>query len=133
MGGTRVTRQKQLIFDILEAADTPLTAGQVFARASAEQPSLAKSTVYRNLEAMLARGELEQGLLENGERYYELAAAHRHRHYMVCKSCNRMLDLPACPLEALEQELSEEAGFEVTGHVLQIYGYCRDCRQHPRK
>lgn len=129
MAETRTTRQKERILDVLRTAEGPLTASQIYARAAAEQPTLAKSTVYRNLEAMLARGELEQGRFESGERYYALSAAHRHRHYMICKSCNRMLDLPACPLEALERELSEEAGFEVTDHVLQLYGYCRDCRR----
>ena len=126
---TRNTRQKQLILALLEEAGGPLTAGEIYARAVRRQPSLAKSTVYRNLEAMQARGEVVRGRLESGESFYEAAHGQGHRHYMVCKGCNRMFDLPACPLASMERDIEEAEGFAVTDHVIQIYGYCADCRR----
>lgn len=126
---TRNTRQKKLILSLLEEEGGPLTAGEIYARAVRRQPNLAKSTVYRNLEAMQARGEVVRGRLENGESFYGAAHGHGHRHYMICKGCNRMLDLPACPLASMEREIEETAGFAVTEHVVQIYGYCAECRR----
>ena len=126
---SRRTRQKELIMDILRDAGVPLTAGEIYARGVKQQPTLAKSTVYRNLEAMQERGEVIHGQLENGERFYAAATPHAHKHYMICKTCNRMLDLPACPMEKLEQELAASAGFTVTDHVLQLYGYCKECAE----
>lgn len=126
---TRNTRQKKLILSILEEAGRPLTAGDIYARAALLQPTLAKSTVYRNLEAMQARGEVVRGRLESGESFYGAAHGRGHRHYMICKGCNRMLDLPACPLASMERELEEMAGFAVTEHVVQVYGYCAECRR----
>ena len=81
----RTTRQKQLIMDILLHAQQPLTAQEVHARAVRQLPNLAKSTVYRNLEAMKARGEITQGMLDNGESYYEAVHDGEHKHYLVCK------------------------------------------------
>lgn len=133
MDKTRTTRQKQLIFSILQDAAEPLTAGDIFARARQRQPTLAKSTVYRNLEAMQERGEVTKERLENGETLFLLVDTHPHRHYMICKDCNAMLDLPACPMEKLEKELAGTAGFTVTEHVLQLYGYCRSCAEKRRK
>lgn len=127
MDHTRNTRQKQLILSILTDAREPLTAGDIYARGVLVQPRLAKSTVYRNLDAMAARGELIRGLLENGESFYTPAQGHAHRHYMICRGCNAMLDLPECPLASREETYAKEAGFFVTGHVVQLYGYCRDC------
>ncbi len=126
---TRITRQKQLILTILREAGEPLTAGEIYNRGAAKQPTLAKSTVYRNLEAMLGRGEVIHGLLDSGEGFYALADPHGHKHYMICKACHRKLDLPECPIEKLEQELSGTAGFTVTDHVIQLYGYCRACSE----
>ena len=94
-----------------------------------EQPNLAISTVYRNLEMMQERGEVVRGQLENGESFYSPSGEHPHRHYMICRDCNRMQDLPECPLARLEQEIADTAGFVVTDHVVQIYGYCRDCAE----
>ncbi|HJD23413.1 MAG TPA: transcriptional repressor [Firmicutes bacterium] len=126
---TRNTRQKQLILALLEEAGGPLTAGEIYARAVRRQPSLAKSTVYRNLEAMQARGEVVRGRLESGESFYGAAHGQGHRHYMICKGCNRMFALPACPLASMERDIEEAEGFAVTDHVIQIYGYCADCRR----
>ena len=127
MEKTRSTRQKQLIMAVLHEAAEPLTAGEIYTRCVRRQPTLAKSTVYRNLEAMQARGEVSAGLLESGERFYAAAEPHTHKHYMICKGCNARLDLPSCPMEALEKEIALRDGFTVTGHVVQLYGYCREC------
>ena len=124
----RNTKQKQLILSLLSEAGVPLTAGEIYARAVAVQPNLAKSTVYRNLEAMHERGEVAHGRLENGESFYAERVGEGHTHYMICKGCNRMLDLPACPLEQLEREIAHTAGFEVTDHTIQIFGYCKECK-----
>ena len=131
MGKTRTTRQKQLIVDILQRADSPLTATQLYARAAQECPTLAKSTVYRNLEAMTKRGELERGFLETGESYFTVSG-HGHHHYMICRDCNRMQNLPTCPMAHLEKELPDDCGFVPVDHAVQIYGYCRDCAERHR-
>ena len=133
MEKTRTTRQKQLIMSVLREAAVPLTAGEIYARCVQRQPTLAKSTVYRNLEAMQGRGEVSAGLLENGERLYAAAEPHAHKHYMICKDCNARLDLPACPLDALEKEIARRDGFTVTDHVIQLYGYCRECADKRRR
>ena len=128
MDKTRRTRQKGLILDVLRA-EAPLTATQLYERAAERCPTLAKSTVYRNLETMAQRGEVCRGFLENGESFYSLADA-EHHHYMICRDCNRMQDLPACPMEAIGA-ITEGVGFVATDHVVQVYGYCRDCaRKH---
>ncbi|MDD2362719.1 MAG: transcriptional repressor [Oscillospiraceae bacterium] len=125
----RNTKQKKLIFSLLEDAGHPLTAGEVYERAIRLQPSIAKSTVYRNLEAMLSRGEVAHGMLKNGESYYSVVDGHKHLHYMICKSCNNMLDIPKCPLSEMERDIAETSGFLVTDHTMQIYGYCKECKE----
>lgn len=130
---TRHTKQKQLIMEVLRASPVPLTAGEIYARAVSRQPTLAKSTVYRNLEALRERGEVSHGLLENGESLYEAARPEEHKHYMICKGCNAMVDLPDCPLHAMEAEIADKAGFAVTEHVIQLYGYCKECQKSQKK
>lgn len=132
MEKTRATRQKQLITELLCQSETPLTATELYVRAVAVFPTLAKSTVYRNLDAMTRRGELERGFLETGESFFTLAGR-GHHHYMICRDCNRMQDLPDCPVAHLEEHLKTDAGFVPVEHVVQIYGYCRDCASKHEK
>ena len=44
-----MTRQRQLIFDLIMAAPEHRTAEEIYDLARAEMPSLARGTVYRNL------------------------------------------------------------------------------------
>lgn len=123
MEKTRQTKQRRLILDVLRA-EAPLTASRLYERAAAECPTLAKSTVYRNLEQMVRRGEVSRGFLENGESFFTLAGE-AHRHYMICRDCHRMQDLPSCPMAALE--VGEN--FVPTDHLVQVYGYCGACAE----
>lgn len=133
MEKTRATRQKQLITDLLNRAQTPLTATELYRQAVMACPTLAKSTVYRNLDAMAKRGELERGFLENGESFFTVVGQ-GHHHYMICRDCNRMQNMPACPVAHFEEHLEEKSGFIPVEHVVQIYGYCRDCAEkHQQK
>ncbi len=129
MSEIRNTRQKQLILSLLDQAREPLTANELYTRARQCQPNLAKSTVYRILEGLLSRGEVIHGRLENGESFYKAVQGHGHTHYMICKSCNRMIDLPECPFRDMEKEIADASGFIVTDHVIQLYGYCKDCQK----
>ena len=124
MEKARHTKQKQLLLDILNAY-APLTAMQLYTKAAEQCPTIAKSTVYRNLETMVQRGELCRGFLENGESFFSLAGS-EHHHYMICRDCNRMQDLPACPMETLGK-MTAGSDFMAMDHVVQIYGYCGEC------
>lgn len=132
MAATRNTKQKQLVLSLLEGAERPLTAGEVFERAVRQNSGIAKSTVYRILASMLSRGEVSQGLLQNGESFFTVANGHGHLHYMICKGCSRMLNFPKCPLADMEREIAESSGFLVTDHSLQIYGYCEECQKRDK-
>jgi Fur family ferric uptake transcriptional regulator len=39
-----------------------------------------------------------------------------------------MYPVADCPFEEYEQKIREKLGFDVIGHKLEIFGYCRDCR-----
>lgn len=53
-----MTRQRQLIYNIIQRADDHPTAEMIYARAKAEMPSIAFGTVYRNLKLMVDAGEI---------------------------------------------------------------------------
>ena len=67
---TRHTKQKQLIMEVLRASPVPLTAGEIYARAVSRQPTLAKSTVYRNLDILCKLGKLAKvGRMDGPEAF----------------------------------------------------------------
>lgn len=127
----RQTPQKRLILKIIQDSRTPLTAEQVYEQARESFPSLALTTVYRNLESYSQGGLLHASVYDDGVKRYELAA--RHRHYMTCVECKKSVEIPECPFEELKDKLAAETGFSISGHSMEFFGTCPECRRRHGK
>ncbi len=53
-----------------------------------------------------------------------------HHHHLVCSVCGATVDFADCDLGALEERLAKETGFEMQGHLLEVYGTCPQCCQN---
>ena len=96
-------------------------------------PDLARSTAYRNLEA-LERCGVVQRLETGGERaYFELAESLLgHHHHLICVACGAISDIELdSETEArIDDSLAvaaRESGFTPLRHNLDLYGRCGDC------
>ena len=128
--GFRMTRPRLLVYRALEAADTALDARELYRRISGG--GMALSTVYRVLAAFEEQGLVTRTTIMGGETALYALCRGGHAHYAICLGCRRQIPLRHCPLENLP--LDEEAdGFLVTGHRLELYGYCRDCKKRHRQ
>ena len=128
----RLTPHRRAVLAALEVAGRPLTADEVVRSSGAPT-----STAYRNLSELADAGVVARvagAVGASGDRF-ELAEpfSHRHHHHLVCTECGVVTDFdPSSELEQLiEREVSEllaTSGFEITHHVFDAHGRCRDCR-----
>lgn len=124
--GIKKTKQRKCVLDVLDAAETPLSAAEIFDKARSEDASVWLSTVYRTLDCFVNEGlAVKTTVMDSGTALYELNR-NRHRHYAVCVNCHRVVELTNCPMEKFEPELAE-SDFRVLGHRIEMYGYCKDC------
>lgn len=87
----------------------------------------AVSTIYRILTAFEEKGLVtKSNWMDSGTFAYELNRG-EHTHYAVCLSCHKHIPLHACPFEHMHLP-EAEGDFKITGHKLELYGYCGDCR-----
>lgn len=127
--GLKNTRCRENILQILEHSERPLTAEEIFLEVKRSGEDACLSTVYRSLEALAAKDVVRKAAsAENGSAMFELNR-NVHRHYLICLNCHHMIPVENCPLGELEKSLEKETGFSVTGHSLEIYGYCAECRK----
>lgn len=127
MAGLKSTRQRSAILSCLASAKEPMSAEDVFLQLKTDFPTLALSTVYRNLEQFAEHGMLRRENLADGILRY--SALSEHGHYLICTQCNKKIRLSDCPLASLEKDLAKETGFEIDSHSLTIYGKCPHCRK----
>jgi Fur family transcriptional regulator, ferric uptake regulator len=120
------TKQRTMLLEILEAAEVPLTASEIHSLYQQKDNKAWLSTTYRTLEILTRHSIVNKFMsLENSTALYELNR-HEHRHYAVCKGCHKMWDLGDCPMKDVKLS-AKNGGFHVTGHSLEVYGYCDDC------
>ena len=85
------------------------------------------STVYRSLELLVSGGLLQAVDLGDGERRYELVEPGEHHHHLFCESCRMSIHLDECIISNFEGTIRDNYGFRVKGHVLEIFGKCKNC------
>lgn len=121
------TKRRQAVIQVLKESAAPLTAQEIHRRAIEAVP-MSLSTAYRFLGVLTETGRILKALQQDGQAYYQLPEA-RHKHQLICTSCQRTQLLESCPLRELEAQLAQETGFFITGHSLEFSGLCPYCRQ----
>ena len=122
-----MTRQRQLIFDIIQRSDRHLTAEQIYLEAKRQLPSIAMGTVYRNLGLMAEAGEIRRVVIANEpDRFDRTLTPH---HHMICLRCGHVADVE---LAGIRQQIEMRAGVPVESYDLSIRYICPQCREIER-
>lgn len=135
--GIKWTRQRKDVYDVLEGATEPLSAVQIYNQVekNRNEGNYAVSTIYRILTTFEEQGMVNKtNWMSEGTYVYELNRG-EHTHYAVCLNCHKRIPLHACPFEHMHRHSHEEEelqndGFTITGHKLELYGYCKTCNLH---
>lgn len=125
--GVRVTPQRTEILRALINAGRAITAQDVQEQVRAAGLHVSIDTVYRCLTTLAALGLVNQIHLQNrGCSHFEFQGA-GHHHHAVCLICRRSFCLDECPLISELPVPTEDPGFVIVGHALEVYGYCAAC------
>ena len=130
--GLRVTRQRRVIFSILESAQTHLNAKQLLQEAQKIAPGIDQVTIYRNLAVLKRLGvvdELDLLHLQGDQHYYEARQVRAHSH-VACLSCGKVFEFYTPAMKRIDRALAKECGFEVSFSRIEIGGYCAECRNN---
>jgi len=127
--GLKNTKSRSAILDILDRSDQPISAEQVFLELKKKKISANLSTVYRALDALASKDlAIKLNIAGDSRNLYEFNRM-VHRHYLVCLGCNKIMAIDSCPLVSYEKFLAKETNYLITGHKLDIYGYCPECQE----
>lgn len=142
--GIKWTKQRKDVYQILFDANEPMTALEIYQQTFDRQQSAgyALSTIYRILSAFEEKGlVMKSSYMDDNIVVYELDRG-GHTHYAVCLNCHKRIPLQSCPFThihvpghtdtAAADVSAEERDFLVTGHKLELYGYCKECRAMER-
>lgn len=131
--GLSVTPQRLAVYRHLAAGAGHPSAEELCALVRRELPTLSLATVYKTLERLARIGAVRR-VSRAGARSRWDAGAESH-HHLVCIECEKVSDVLDARLDAVKGRagvLAGRHGFEVTGHVVDIFGRCAECRRGVR-
>ena len=125
--GMKSTKHRNSILLLLEQAEHPITAEELYISLREKTATINLSTVYRTLDTFVSKNLVIKSTMDDGKARYELNH-HEHKHHLFCVNCHKVISIEDCPMEELQGILKKKMDFEVTGHKLEIYGYCHNCK-----
>ena len=127
--GIKWTKQRKDVYEVLLRATEPLSAVDIYQQIAKDKSgNYAVSTIYRILATFEEHEFVNKtNWMGDGTVVYELNRGD-HTHYAICLECHKRIQLPHCPFNHVHME-QETEDFTVTGHKLELYGFCKNCRK----
>ncbi len=125
--GLKVTQQRLAILEALSGGQAHVTAQEVFEEVHEAYPEIGFATVYRFLRKMAESGMVTEVRMGGLPARYELTPRQHHDH-LTCTNCGLIVEFENSAIEKLQLDVANQNGFELTSHVLELYGLCPRCR-----
>lgn len=122
--GLRLTEQRRVVADVLDAATDHPDVEELHLRASALDPRISIATVYRTVNLFEEAGIIERLEFGDGRARYEDAERDHHDH-LIDMTTGEVIEFVDPEIEALQVKIAEKLGYRLKGHRLELYGVKR--------
>lgn len=120
------SKQREIILETLYLLNHP-TAEQLYATVHKNNPTISKSTVYRNLNVFLEDKLIRKiKVLGGPDRFDFISKEHYHA---ICKNCGKVFDFMGCFFNKdFMEHVHNQTGITMDIDSITIYGICEDCK-----
>ncbi|MCB1365791.1 MAG: transcriptional repressor [Rhodobacteraceae bacterium] len=122
--GLRMTGQRRTIARVLQESEDHPDVEELYSRASAIDSGISIATVYRTVKLFEEAGILERLEFGDGRARYEDAERDHHDH-LIDLTTGEVIEFVDAEIEALQERIATELGYELRGHRLELYGVKR--------
>ena len=127
--GHRMTESRRVVARLIGGRDGAFETADLIADSQKRGLRVARATIFRTLEVLVALGAVERLDLPSGRHSYVRCETSRHHHHLVCTGCGRSVDLEELGMTAIVSEAERRTGFRVDRHRVELFGLCPACRK----
>lgn len=128
--GLKNTKHRIVLIELLSKSDELLSAQEIYHQLAKKHIGINLSTVYRTLDVLVESKIINRVMIEGEKQAFYEYNSDVHHHFLICRGCNKIISIYSCPLDDYERKLEEESGFHITGHRVEFFGYCSECKQN---
>jgi len=119
--GLRMTGQRRIIAQVLQASPDHPDAEVLYTRACAVDPKISLATVYRTVKLFDEAGILDKLEFGDGRARYEDAERSHHDH-LIDLDTGKVIEFVDPDIEALQERIAAKLGYRLAGHRLELFG-----------
>jgi Fur family ferric uptake transcriptional regulator len=118
--GMRMTEQRRVIAQVIEAASDHPDVEELYRRASAQDPKISLSTVYRTLNLFEEAGLVTKHDFKDGRARFEPLPDTHHDHLIDIRS-GTVIEFRNEEIEAIQDLIAKRLGYRLVDHRLELY------------
>lgn len=126
----KFTTQRECVLKTLYNNEHHYTPEQLYIEIKEANPELniGIATVYRTLNLLEESGMVTSISFGIQGKKFELANKPHHDH-IICKQCGKIVEFEDYEVEQKQIDIAKKYGFTLTGHLMQLYGNCNECKK----
>ena len=122
-----LTRQREVVLEVIRDSHAHLTANEVFTAAKAKLTTISFATVYNSLRFLKDAGHIAEIQFGNGASRFD-AMTDRHDH-AICTACGKLVDIEMEHPASLVEMAAKMSKFKPQSLEFTLRGLCPDCRK----
>ena len=126
--GYKITNARRTVLSVLCESSGHLTSAEVLDRVEARDPAIGRASVFRTLDLLTDLAIIRPTYLEPRTPNYVVMPTDGHHAHIVCTTCSKVIELDECHVRELLDSIASQYDLQLTGHLLELYGACSDCR-----
>ena len=126
--GFKSTKHRSAVFNVIKENSTAISADDIYFKLKEKGISISPSSIYKILDTLSDCDIVHKYFsIDTNKTLYQLNNV-THKHQLICRNCKKCFPLSTCPLAAMNSEIENSMNFHITNHIIEIYGYCGDCK-----
>ena len=125
MKGTKLTPQREAVYEVIRERHDHPTAGDIFEAARKRLPGISYATVYNSLRYLKEAGLVHEiSFGDSASRYDGVMERHDHA---ICNECGKLVDLDMPEAAKLMPAAAQKSRFRPQSVHFTLRGVCPDC------
>ncbi len=127
--GLKATPERFAVLDEVYSTNFHFEADDILVRMRKKKMHVSRATIYRTLELLENSGLIRKAKLGETKAYYEHTYGRHHHEHMKCTQCGRVIEFESEEIEKLQDVICRQYNFQMTNHILHLFGICEDCQK----
>jgi Fur family ferric uptake transcriptional regulator len=125
--GYKLTLARMTVLQALCELPGHCTSAVILEKVHELDASIGRASVFRVLDLLCSLAIIRPTYVSASTPEFVLMPENGHHAHIICPECHKVTELDTCPLDFHLTQVAEEYGIALSGHILELFGYCPTC------